>query len=134
MKTIKRKNIYLVSEKLRLKGICDDVNREDGIQTPVDGKKGKCNAEKPYKNDVIQLLCYILLLEDYFKSRYTHSYIIYVSIKLKFKVIVSQILRKRLQKYFKEIKAYYSNGKIPNRQKSKSWCTDCSYEEYCWSV
>jgi len=62
------------------------------------------------------------------------SYIIYVGSKRRFKVIVSPILRVTLQKYFKEIKAYYSNGKIPKRQKSKSWCTVCSYKEYCWSI
>ena len=133
MKTIKRKDIYLMSEKLRLKGICDYILEENGLQIPIEVKKGKCIAEKPYKNDVMQLLCYILLLEEHFKLRYTHGYIIYVGSKRKFKIIVTPFLRKTIKNCFKEIKAYYSNGKIPKRKKSKSWCTGCSYEEYCWS-
>ena len=132
MKTIKRKEIYLMSNKWKLKGMCDYIIEENGFQIPIEIKKGKCSAVKPYKNDVMQLLCYVLLLKENLGIKYTHGYILYVGSKRKFTVNITPNLRKRIQNYFKEIKSYLRSEKMPERQSNKICCGVCSFEEYCW--
>ena len=103
METIKRKEIYLISHKWKLKGKCDYVVHENGFQIPIEIKKGKCNGNKPFMNDVMQLLCYILLLEEHFETSYPYGYILYVGSKQKYKVNVTLVLRKTIKNYFVKI-------------------------------
>ncbi|MFX1259262.1 MAG: CRISPR-associated protein Cas4 [Promethearchaeota archaeon] len=132
LNTKKRKEVYLISHKWKLKGMWDYLLEENGVQIPVEIKIGKCNAHKPFKNDNMQLMCYILLLEDHFSVKYTHGYILYVSSKCKCKVNVSLTLRKTIENYFKKIHSYLRSKKIQKRQKNEKCCIKCSYREYCW--
>ena len=47
-------------------------------------------------------------------------------------VNITPNLRKKIQNYFKEIKSYLRNGKMPELQNNKIWCVGCSFEEFCW--
>lgn len=131
-KAIKRKELYLISHKLKIKGKCDYIVEENGVQIPIEIKKGKCNSKKPFKNDIMQLLCYILLLEEHFGVTYPYGYILYVGSKRKYKINITLVLRRSIKYYFKKIYSYLRSGKLPKKQNNKNKCRGCSYEDYCW--
>ncbi|MEE9378966.1 MAG: CRISPR-associated protein Cas4, partial [Candidatus Lokiarchaeia archaeon] len=130
----KHKKIYLISHNWKLKGICDYKIEEHGIKIPVELKKGKSNKNKPFKNDKMQLMCYILLLEEHFDVKYPYGYIFYLGSKRRYKVNITLNLRSRIQKCFKEIKSYMNSNKIPKRQNNEKSYRNCSYHEHCRSV
>ena len=62
LNTITCKSVYLISEKFKLKGVCDYFLHEEGHQIPLEIKKGVCHGQNPYKNDLMQLMCYIVFV------------------------------------------------------------------------
>ena len=128
----KYKELYLVSHEKKIKGICDFLIEENGLYIPVEVKSGKCNASPAFKNDIMQLMCYILLLEDHFDIKYPHGYILYLGSKRKYKVSVSLALRKNVQKKIQEIRSYMRSKKIPKQNYDEKLCRNCSYHDYCW--
>ncbi|MFX1257735.1 MAG: CRISPR-associated protein Cas4 [Promethearchaeota archaeon] len=116
----------------KLKGICDYLLEENGVQIPLKIKTGKCNANTPFKNDVMQLMCSILLLEENYLTNYKYGYILYVRSKKKYKVEVDAKLRSELYSYIRAIHSYMFNKKIPKRQENEVFCRKCSYRDYCW--
>ncbi len=129
----KHKEIYLISHNWKLKGICDYLIKENGIHIPVELKKGKSNKNKPFKNDMMQLMCYILLLEEHFDVKYPHGYLFYKESKQKLKVVNDRTTRSELYSLFKAIRAFMRSKKLPNRKDNKKSCWSCSYHGYCWS-
>ncbi|MFX1259898.1 MAG: Dna2/Cas4 domain-containing protein [Promethearchaeota archaeon] len=99
---------------------------------PVEIKIGKRNANTPFKNEVMQLLCSILLLEENYLTNYKYGYILYVRSKKKYKVEVDAKLRRELCSYFRAINFYMFNKKIPKRQENEVFCRKCSHRDYYW--
>ena len=128
----KYKEIYLISQKWKLKGICDYIVKENHQKIPLELKSGRSKNKKPFKNDVMQLLCYLLLLEDNFEGNFKYGYLLYVSSKQKIKVTVTKSLKSELVSYLTAIRALVRCNKMPTRQKHKSYCSRCSYNEFCW--
>ena len=106
---------------------------EKGICIPVELKRGKSNKNTSYRNDVMQLICYILLLEEYFDVKYPYRYIFYKESKQKLKVVNERNTRSELYSLFKAIRAFMCSKKLPNRKDNKKSCWNCSYHGYCWS-
>ena len=127
----KRKEVYFLSEKLRIKGKCDYILEENNTMIPLELKKGRCRQNKPYTNDIMQLLCYILLIEEKSSQKCDYGYILYASSKKKFKVLASPQLRSDLYSYLKSMRAYIHNGKIPKGLDNEKLCGKCSFKEYC---
>ncbi|MBD3255175.1 MAG: CRISPR-associated protein Cas4 [Candidatus Lokiarchaeota archaeon] len=130
--TIKRKEIYLISHKWKLKGRCDYIIEEKGMQIPLEIKYGNCNNEVPYQNDAMQLLCYILLLGGYLNEHIPYGYILYVTSKRKYKVNNTLSYRKMLRSIIRSMHAYMNGNIFPNRTDYTLRCYGCSFMDYCW--
>ena len=128
-----RKEVYLTSDKWKLKGICDYLIEENRKEIPLEIKSGKCKGNTPYEPDIMQLMCYILLLEDNFSIKYEYGYILYVGSKKKLKVTIDRKMRSNLYSYFKSIRAFMRSGVIPRIKKDEKSCWKCSYHDCCWS-
>lgn len=122
----------MISNELRLKGRCDYILKEGNLFIPLELKRGSCIASEPFNNDVMQLMCYILLIENTFKTKCPHGYILYLGSKQRIKVKTSLTLRRSVQVCFNSIRSYQSNKKIPNRLEQKNCGVDCPYYSYCW--
>ena len=129
--TEKRHELYLVSHILMMKSKVDYLTEENGVQIPIEIKKRKCNASKPFKNDVAQLMCEVLLLEEHFSIQYSYGYLLYVGSKRKYKVMINLVNRRTIKSTLAEIRSYLKSVKIPPRTKNKNKCRGCSFELYC---
>jgi len=130
--TIKRKEIYLISHKWKLKGRCDYILEEKGMQIPLEIKYGNCNNETPYQNDAMQLLCYILLLEEHINEPIPYGYILYVGSKQKYRIMNTLTNRRILTSFIKQINILIKAKKIPKKCSQIQKCRGCSYEDFCW--
>lgn len=130
--TVKRREVYLVSSTLKMKGKCDYLIEEDGIQIPLEIKKGHCTGDNPYENDVMQLIGYILLLEEHFSIKYAYGYVIYMGSRKRYRVNVTDALRAKLRWYVMTLRMYTNQHKLPPRQKQQNKCDRCSLLLYCW--
>lgn len=129
--TIKRKEIYIESHILKIKGKIDYIIEENGLQIPIEIKKGKCNGVKPFENDVMQLMCYVLLLEENYSFKYNHGYLLYKGSKKKYTVEITNDIRKKLIYYIHQLRGYANKNVIPKIEYDKNKCYRCSIREYC---
>ncbi|MFW6129728.1 MAG: CRISPR-associated protein Cas4 [Atribacterota bacterium] len=130
LNTKKRKEVYITSSKLKMKSKIDYVISEEGKQIPIEIKKGKCK-KKPKENDIMQLLCEILLLEEHFNTKYHYGYLLYVGSRKKFKVPITLGKYRSLTLTLEQIRSYLRNGKSPEIKMDKNKCRNCSLNIYC---
>lgn len=131
LNTQKRHELYLVSDTLRMKSRVDYIIAENGKQIPIEIKKGRWNGDQPRKNDIAQLMCEILLLEEHFSIRYDYGYLLYVGSKRKYKVRVDLIKRRSIKSTLAEIRSYLKSGNVPKVGYNKKKCEKCSLQLYC---
>lgn len=129
--TKKRKELYLISHTWKIKGKIDFIKEENGLQIPIEIKKRRCNSEKPFENDVMQLMCYIVLLEEKF-DKCPYGYLLYKGSKRKYKIINVYYLQKKLKTYISKLNYYNSTKILPQRIENKNRCHRCSLREYCF--
>ncbi|MBD3256322.1 MAG: CRISPR-associated protein Cas4 [Candidatus Lokiarchaeota archaeon] len=128
------KEIYLVSHKLKIKGMCDYLKKESGLYIPIELKKGKSNSGQPFKNDVMQLMCYVLLLEEHFEVKYPYAYIHYFGSTERCTVQITPFFRSDIKRIMKQIKSFKIHSRIPKRKNKKLCPPSCSYFEFCWII
>ncbi|MBN1800391.1 MAG: CRISPR-associated protein Cas4 [Candidatus Lokiarchaeota archaeon] len=128
----KYKELYMTSEQLKLKGMCDYVIEDEGVLVPLELKIGKSNNGRPFENDIAQLVCYILLLEDYLKSPLTHGYLLYLGSRQKLKIKCDKKARSELFTIIKSIREQVRLNKIPKLPQTNDRCKNCSFFDYCW--
>nr|MDO8111928.1 CRISPR-associated protein Cas4 [Candidatus Sigynarchaeota archaeon] len=129
---VKRKDVYIISDKWKMKGKCDYIIDEHGVQVPVEIKKSRYAGPVPPERDVMQLMAYVVLLEEHFCCTYNHAYMIYTGSKHKCRVLVTEELRSRLKDYLNKIQGSINDGIIPEMKRSEK-CFGCQYHDYCWS-
>ncbi len=114
-----------------MKSKVDYIKEDDGVQIPIEIKKGQWNGNKPRKNDEAQLLCEALLLEEHFSMKYNLGYVLYVGSKHEYKVNITPQKRRYITRVINEIRSYMRSGKIPKIKHDENKCRKCSLGLYC---
>lgn len=127
----KNENVYLISKKLGLKGIVDEVYKlKDRSLAPVDFKYAEYK-EKEFLTYKTQMALYSLIMEEQFKSKVNKMFLVYVRSKNLIKEIdfdekIKKEIKKTLDDYKKVVEGYY-----PKATKYKTRCIDCCYKNIC---
>lgn len=129
--TLKRKEVYIESHSMKIKAKIDYLVEENGIQVPIEIKKGKCTENTAYENDIMQLVCYIMLFEEHYLLKYHHGYILYKGSKKKYTIEISDELRKKLIYYLNQMRGYENKKAIPKLEYNENKCYRCSIRDYC---
>jgi CRISPR-associated exonuclease Cas4 len=132
LKTEKRKELYLVSDTLKMKSKIDYILKESGIQIPIEIKKGRWNRDEPRTNDKAQLICEILLLEQHLNKKIEFGYLLYVGSRHKYKIKIKPATRRWIKSIIREILSYIRSGKTPKIEYNEESCKRCSLREFCW--
>lgn len=131
LNNLKHKELYLISHRWKLKGRSDYLIEDVGKFIPLEVKSGRSNQGNPFFNDVMQLMCYVLLLEDHFGSKIEEGQIMYL--RNPPPISVKKTVRRisLLKKYLKQMHLYSRRKILPKNQKENK-CWRCSYHDFCW--
>jgi CRISPR-associated protein Cas4 len=129
----KRKELFIVSDKWNIKGKVDYVETVDGELIPVEIKKSRKKFKKPPLNDVMQLTCGAILLEERFGKIVRRGKLLYDGSHDCTWIKITRSKKMTLKKMLKRMRESRRTGKLPKKVKNKNKCTGCSIKPYCWS-
>ena len=127
----KRSEVYLVSHRLRLRGKCDYIVNALGHKVPVEVKKGKDKFGVPAFNDVMQLVCYVIMIEERYGEPVPTGVIIYAGSRKRYEITILGYHKRQLYRLLTSIRMTRNGGGIPPRTKNKNRCKGCSINARC---
>lgn len=129
--TSKYIEVYMVSKKLGIKGIVDEIYElKNGTYAPLDYKYAEYN-DKEFLTYKTQISLYSLLIEDIYNVKVNKMFLVYCRSKnllkeLEFTDIERKSSLKAVESYKKVLNGYY-----PKATKYKARCLDCCYRNIC---
>lgn len=118
----------IFSEKYRLAGKPDYIVKRKNNYIPIEVKKVESNS--PFKNHILQLASYCLLLEDKFKKEVPFGVLVY-SKGQQFKIPFDENLRRELSKIISNIKNSIRKKSVMRNHNFVNRCLFCSYRHVC---
>ncbi|ASW42772.1 MULTISPECIES: CRISPR-associated protein Cas4 [Eubacteriales] len=127
----KEQEKYLISKKLGIKGIVDEIYLlNDGSYAPLDYKFAEYK-ERDFETYKIQMALYSLIIEEAYNAKVNKFYLVYLRSKNLLKEIeFDGKLKKKCLKYIEDYKKVLK-GYYPKATKSKARCIDCCYRNIC---
>lgn len=122
---------YVRSRELMLAGKCDYVIYPQGQACPLEIKNGKLPSGRPYKNTLIQLTCYAIMLGEETNSDIDTAYIHYLKDGLTQKVIITKEDKKNVEEIIKKMDSVLENEIAEGKPMSWKCCWDCCYRKIC---
>jgi len=122
------RQVYVWSERLRLVGLADCVEDEQGRLQPVEHKRGKMSR---WLNDHIQLCAQAMCLEERTGRPVESGQIFYWRNRRRQRVDFTPDLRTRTEAAVTRAFALLAAGVIPPPTAKKARCRDCSIEPIC---
>jgi len=130
--TNKETEVYLLSEKLHLRGVPDEVlTLEDGSMAPLD-YKFDAYKQRNYKMLKTQSLAYALLISENYDTSVHKGFIVYTRsrnklVEIEFTPGDDAALKKTIHAMLLIIQKGWYLGKTS----SKAKCIDCAYKNIC---
>lgn len=118
----------LFSEKLRLTGKPDYIVKVKGQYIPVEVKTGV--TDKPYRNHVLQLATYCLLLEETYNQAVPFGVLVYGNGR-QFKIPFEAYLKRQVTTTLEEMRARLATGSIERNHNVIAKCQHCSLRIHC---
>ncbi|SHJ72459.1 CRISPR-associated protein Cas4 [Tepidibacter formicigenes] len=124
-------NVPLISEKLGIKGIVDEVlTLEDKTMAPLDYKFAEYN-DKIYDTYKTQIIMYALMIEEMYGSIVNKGYLVYcrnghIVKEIEITDKSKDTLKNTIKEYLDVLQGYF-----PKATKYKSRCIDCCYSNIC---
>ena len=123
------RQVYVWSERLRVAGLADFVEEQDGRLQPVEHKRGRMGK---WLNDHIQLCAQAMCLEERTGQPIEGGQIFYWGNRRREEVTFTPELRARVEASVRRAFALAEEGQRPaplRRKRAK--CRDCSLEPIC---
>lgn len=126
--SITYRQVYVWSDRLRVAGLADFVEEQDGRLQPIEYKRGKMGR---WLNDHIQLCAQALCLEERTGQPVERGEIFYWRNRRRERVRFTPELRARTEAAIERAFALLAAGRRPPPISQKSKCRDCSLEPIC---
>ena len=126
--------IKLSSEKLELKGIIDRIELKEDSLIPFELKTGSPPKDGVWPGHKIQLISYMLLIQENFKEQVTHGFIHYIKQKENRKITLNPFSEIEIQNTVNKIKEILDADNPPEILKNKNKCNACSLKEECYKL
>jgi len=133
------RRVWVWSDRLKLSGLADVVEEQEGNLVPIEYKKGKMGE---WLNDHIQLCAQALCLEEMRGCTIPYGYIFYFGSARREEVTFDEVLRQRTEETIQQAFALLERGILPPPLAGKAnkrtalptmhrKCRDCSLEPLC---
>jgi CRISPR-associated protein Cas4 len=127
----KRSEVYLVSHRLRLKGKCDYIINALGHKVPVEIKKSRDKFGVPAFNDIMQLTCYVMMIEERYGEPVSTGIIIYAGSRKRYDITILLYHKSQLCRILSSMRSMKRLPEIPKRTRNKNRCWGCSINARC---
>lgn len=125
-------DVDLISSKLRLRGVVDEVlTLKDGTMVPLDYKFAKF-SNYTYRTHRYQSALYGLLIKENYNREVNRGYVCYIRSKNLLKEIpFDDKVFNQASKYVDDVIDIVKNGYFPERTSYSRRCIDCTYRNIC---
>ena len=114
--------LKITSEKLGLRGIIDQIEIHTGGFVPIELKTGKSPREGVWPGHKIQLIAYVLLLEEKFNTEIKEGFVNYLDTKQKRHITINPFMRIEVKELIEKVNTLFNSDKIPNFEKNTNKC------------
>jgi len=124
--------LKIISEKLGLVGVVDKVEI-DGKCIPIEIKTGSAPQEGVWKENMIQLGAYMLLLTEHYGKDITEGYVEYRAINERRKVFMNPFLKDEIIELVQKVRNTLNSKELPEKIKDMKKCERCGIRDICFS-
>ncbi|MEM3071764.1 MAG: CRISPR-associated protein Cas4 [Candidatus Anstonellales archaeon] len=122
---------FLRSSRLMLAGKCDYIVYPQGQACPLEIKNGRLPYGKPYKNTIVQLVCYAIMLEEEINDCVNFAFIHYLKDNLTQKVTITEKEKLYIEEIIKQMNSVLEKEIVKGKPMSWKCCWDCCYRKIC---
>jgi CRISPR-associated exonuclease Cas4 len=126
--TITYRQVYVWSDQLRVAGLADFIEEQNGQLQPVEHKRGRMGK---WLNDHIQLCAQAMCLEERTGQSVEGGHIFYWGNRRREAVAFTPELRARTEASVRRAFALLERGQRPPPTQKEAKCRDCSLEPIC---
>jgi len=123
--------LYVKSETLGLKGRVDNVEIVDNNFIPVEIKTGKSPSEGVWKNHMVQIGAYMLLLSEHYGKEINYGFVDYKETE-RVKVVMNPFLKDEIFELRDSVNKMVESKEIPDKIEGKK-CDVCGLRDECYS-
>lgn len=120
------------SEKLKLRGIIDQIEVYERGAVPVELKTGQCPKEDVWPNHKIQLGAYALMLEELYNAEIKEGFITYLDAKQRRHVPINPFLKQEIIGLIEKTNTLLKSQEIPEKTGNINKCRSCGIKEQCF--
>lgn len=124
--------LRIVSETLQLTGIIDRVDLIDGF-IPVEIKTGSAPRDGVWKEHMIQIGAYMLLLSEHYGKEISHGYVEYRAIHERRKIVMNAFLRDEILELIQKVRATLNSKVLPAKTTDIKKCERCGIRDICYA-
>ncbi len=124
--------LRIVSEKLQLIGVIDRVELVDGF-IPIEIKTGSAPRDGVWKEHMIQLGAYMLLLSEHYGKEISEGYVEYRAIQERRKIKMNPFLNDEILELIQKVREILNKKEIPEKTNDIRKCESCGIRDICYS-
>lgn len=124
--------LRIVSEKLQLIGVIDRVDLVDGF-IPIEIKTGSAPRDGVWKEHMVQLGAYMLLLSEHYGKDISEGYVEYRTINERRKVKMNAFLHDEILELIQKVRSTLNSKELPMKTADTRKCESCGIREICFS-
>ena len=125
--------LLIKSEKLGLIGVVDRVEVDNGFK-PVEIKTGKAPRDGVWKNHLIQVGAYMMLLSEHYGQKVNAGYVEYVAIGEKREVRMNEFLKDEILELINKVNSLLESSSVPEKVEEQWKCASCGIKEQCYAL
>ncbi len=124
--------LRIVSEKMQLIGVIDRVDLVDGF-IPIEIKTGIAPRDGVWREHMIQLGAYMLLLSEHYGKEISEGYVEYRAINEKRKIKMNPFLHDEILELIQKVRHTLNTKELPTKTTDTRKCEHCGIKEECFS-
>ncbi len=125
--------IRVDSEKLRLKGIIDQVYAYESDYVPFELKTGSIPSDGVWPSHRIQVAAYSLLLQEKFGMEIKEGFVFYLDSKEKRRIAINPFMKEEVMQITDEVISLLEGKELPDFCSNKNKCRSCGLKQTCYS-
>lgn len=124
--------LRIVSERLGLIGVIDRVDLLEGF-VPVEIKTGSAPRDGVWKEHMVQIGAYMLLLSEHYGKDISFGYVEYRAINDRRKVTMNAFLKDEILELIQKVRYTLNSKELPAKTTDMKKCERCGVRDVCFS-
>lgn len=129
-----KSELRLESNRLRLKGIVDQIHHHPEKVVVGELKTGRAPSEGVWPGHKIQVVAYSMLLEEHLKKPVEEAFIHYLDTNQKRKILINPFMKMEVEQLVEEVTQLLDNRLLPDYVSIKNKCKNCGLRRQCYNT